>query len=360
MMDLQIPTSQPVMLTGATGFIGGVLCVELLKAGLTVHCAVRSPDNEAKIKHLVDAAATTKGKLKFFKAELLDKGSYLESMKGCSVVFHTASPFSMNVKDATKDLLEPAVEGTRNVLTSAEQTDSVKRVVLTSSMYAIADTPKQTLAVPVCDESVWNTETSKKVNPYAYSKLLAEKEAWKMADAQKQYKLVVINPSWVHGPAIKPSLSSESTTFIKTVGDGTMASGVPNLGIFVVDVRDVATAHVRAGFLETASGRYIINGHNIFVPEWIASLKERFGAYPLPGRVLPWPLLWLLGPLVGLDRRLILKSCNIMPKVNNAKSVRELQMTYRPQEDTIVDAFAQLVEHDLIPDPKNKSSKNQK
>jgi len=354
MMDLQIPTTQPVMITGATGFIGGVLCVELLKAGLTVHCAVRSPDNEAKIKHLVDAEATTKGKLKFFKADLLDKGSYAESMKGCSVVFHTASPFSMHVKDAKKDLLEPALEGTRNVLTSAEQTKSVKRVVLTSSVYAVADTAKQTLVMPVCDESVWNTETSETVNPYAYSKLLAEKEAWKMAEAQKQYKLVVINPGWVHGPAIKPSLSSESTAFIKTVGDGTMAGGLPNLGVFVVDVRDVATAHVRAGFLETASGRYIINGHNILVPEWIANLKERFGEYPLPRRVLPWPLVWLLGPLIGMDRRIIYKSCNVMPKVNNTKSVRELGMNYRPQGDTIIDAFAQLVEHELLPHPKKK------
>eukprot|EP00121_Abeoforma_whisleri_P008171 Awhi_evm1s7491 len=152
MDSMNIPLSEPVMLTGATGYVAGVLCKELLEAGLTVHCPVRSPDNKEKIKHLVDVAATTKGTLKFFKADLLDRGSYLESMQGCSVVFHTASPFNMNPKDVEKDLLEPAVNGTEYVLESVAKTPSVKRVVLTSSVYAVASDPQDTLDVEKCDE----------------------------------------------------------------------------------------------------------------------------------------------------------------------------------------------------------------
>ena len=135
-----IDTSSPVMVTGSTGYVAGVLCKELLKAGLTVHCPVRDPTNESKIQHLKDIEANSDGTLRFFRADLLDDGSYLESMKDCSTVFHTASPFSMSVpKGKEKEiLLDPAIKGTKNVLQSAKETPTVKRVVLTSSIAAVA------------------------------------------------------------------------------------------------------------------------------------------------------------------------------------------------------------------------------
>ena len=108
---MKIPTSSPVMVTGSTGYVGGVLVQQLLKAGLTVHCAVRDPKNDSKIQHL----SYLKGgkNLKFFAADLLEQGSYLESMKGCSVVFHVASPFFMECLKGKEQelLLDPAVKG---------------------------------------------------------------------------------------------------------------------------------------------------------------------------------------------------------------------------------------------------------
>ena len=129
----QINTTAPVMVTGATGYVAGWLVKELLDAGATVHAPVRDPSNPAKIGHLLKLAETAPGTIKFFKADLLDEGSYAEAMTGCEVVFHTASPFTSNITDPQTDLVDPALLGTRNVLTEATKTPSVRRVVVTSS-----------------------------------------------------------------------------------------------------------------------------------------------------------------------------------------------------------------------------------
>ena len=73
----------------------------------------------------------------YFKADLRDEGSYAEAMAGCQVVFHTASPFKLDVADPQEELVAPAQAGTRNVLEEVNRTPSVKRVVLTSSCAAI-------------------------------------------------------------------------------------------------------------------------------------------------------------------------------------------------------------------------------
>ncbi len=177
-------------------------------------------------------------------------------MQGCSVVFHTASPFTINVQDPQRDLIDPAVKGTRNVLEDVNRTESVRRVVLTSSCAAIytdaadcANAPGGTLT-----EEVWNTTASLDYQPYSYSKTLAEKEAWTIAEQQDRWDLVVINPSLVLGPAINDLPTSESFRILKMLGDGTMKAGAPRLGIGVVDVRDLAEAHLAAAFPPRSKG----------------------------------------------------------------------------------------------------------
>jgi nucleoside-diphosphate-sugar epimerase len=269
-LKMNIDTSSPVVLTGSTGYVAGVICRELLKAGLTVHCPVRDPTNESKIQYLKDIEAKSDGTLKFFKADLLEDGSYLESMKGCSVVFHTASPFVTTIpKGKEKEvLLDPAVNGTKNILQSAKETLTVKRVVLTSSCYAIATDGTDTSAAfqktgKLCNEDTWNETASIDYNPYAYSKALAEKAAWEFVkDKDCNYDLVVINPSFVMGPGVKVHPGSESYGFVQTLGNGVMKQGCPNIGLWVVDVRDVAKAQLAAGFTKSAKGRYIISGTN--------------------------------------------------------------------------------------------------
>ena len=118
---------------------------------MTVHCQVRDPDNSEKLKHLTDAAASTKGSLKFFKADLLEAGSYLKTMKGCSVVFQTASPFvvaGINKRNVQEELLDPGVKGTAYLLDSVANTATVKRVVLTTSCLALVTDAAACLDAP--------------------------------------------------------------------------------------------------------------------------------------------------------------------------------------------------------------------
>ncbi|MDG2245593.1 MAG: NAD-dependent epimerase/dehydratase family protein, partial [Flavobacteriales bacterium] len=133
----QLDKSKPVMITGATGYVAGWLVKRLLGEGITVHAAVRDPNNKKKVEHLDKLAKETGGTINYFKSDLLDAGSYVKAMEGCEVVFHTASPFVIDVKDPQKDLIDPAVKGTENVLETANNTPSVKKVVVTSSCAAI-------------------------------------------------------------------------------------------------------------------------------------------------------------------------------------------------------------------------------
>ena len=340
------------------GYVAGPLVKELLDAGLTVHLPVRDPDNAEKLKYLTDVAAASKGQIKFFKADLLTEGSYLESMQGCSVVFHTASPFVTDVAPDKVDemLLEPAVKGTQNVLESVSKTPTVKRVVLTSSCYATITDAADCLDAPngVVTEDCWNTTASRTYTPYAYSKVLAEKEAWKIADAQSQYKLVVINPAWVFGPGLKTHPTSESYGFLKLMGDGTFKGGAPSLGVMVVDVRDVAKAHVAAAFVEEAEGRYIICGHNTTVLAFGKILAEKFPDFPLPKSSVPKFVLWLIAPFVGMTRRGVWRGVNYVPNLDNSKSVKDLKMEYHSMEETYPDMFQQMIDAGMITAPEKK------
>ena len=98
-------------------------------------------------------------------------------MKGCELVFHTASPFTLSVDNPKLDLVDPAKKGTRNVLESANRTESVKRVVVTSSCASIYGDAKDTLALPNQEltEEVWNTTTTLDHQPYSFSKVEAKK-----------------------------------------------------------------------------------------------------------------------------------------------------------------------------------------
>ena len=182
-----IDRAKPVMVTGATGYVAGRLVERLLNEGLTVHAPVRDPDNADKRKYLDELAEKSPGQIRYFKADLLDEGSYDEAMAGCELVYHTASPFFSQVKDAQKDLVDPALKGTRNVLDSVERTPDVKRVVLTSSCAAIYGDNQDLQKLPdqTLTEAIWNESSSLEHQPYSYSKTVAEKAAWEAVKAQK-------------------------------------------------------------------------------------------------------------------------------------------------------------------------------
>ncbi len=77
-----IDKTKPVLVTGATGYVAGWLIKELLENGITVHAAVRNPNDEKKVAHLKALSAQTGTPIKFYKADLLQEGSYAEAMEG--------------------------------------------------------------------------------------------------------------------------------------------------------------------------------------------------------------------------------------------------------------------------------------
>ena len=348
-----IDRAAPIMVTGATGYVAGVLVKKLLEDGLTVHAPVRNPDNPKKLQYLNEIAATTPGTIKYFKADLLDEGSYAEAIAGCELVYHTASPFKMNINDPQKDLVDPAQLGTRNVLETANHEPSVKRVVLTSSCAAIYGDNADLQQTPngAFTEEIWNTSSSLEHNPYAYSKTVAEQEAWKINKAQSRWDMVVINPTLVIGPGINPYATSESYSIIKRMGDGTLKSGAPRWGFGIVDVRDLAEAHYRAGFTPEAKGRNIISGHNTDMFTMSQTLLDKYGNdYPIPRKAMAKWLLWLIGPMLDktMTRKVVARNIDLPWVGDNSKGIKELGISYRPLAESMNDFFQQMIDNGLV------------
>lgn len=351
---MKTENSKTVLVTGANGYVASWLVKKLLEEGFTVHAAVRNPNNKEKIAHLEAIAKDSKGTIKFFASDLLVQGSYQESMEGCSLVYHTASPFTVDVEDPQKELIDPAVKGTENVLNTAKEVSSVKRVVVTSSCAAIYTDALDTINAPNgrLNEAVWNTTASIDYQPYSWSKTLAEKKAWEIAESQSQWDLVVINPCLVLGPALNPKYTtSESKNILKMLGDGQMKMGAPRMGTGVVDVRDVALAHYKAGISPTAKGRYITAAHETNFLDMGMELLPKYGdRYPLPKKAIPKWLIMIVGPLTNkaFTRKFIRNNVDVPWKVDNSKIKKELGIEFRPLRETMEDAFQAMIDAEVL------------
>jgi nucleoside-diphosphate-sugar epimerase len=352
-MSYVVSKTNPVFVTGATGYVAGVLIKELLGEGLTVHATVRDASKKDRFQYLQDVADKSPGSIKFFSADLLKQGSFKESMQGCSVVFHTASPFivSGNDFDPQTDLVDPAVMGTENVLNEATNTKTVKRVVLTSSVVAIssdASDAKRTKSGALTEEN-WNRKSSLEYGPYAYSKTLAEQKAWIIAGTQSQWTLNTINPSFVMGPGLKYHESSESYKSFISIAGGELKSACPAVSVGVVDVRDIAHAHVVAGFAETATGRHIVSGSNTSFFGIAQALLPKYKDYPIPTVKAPFFILYMIGPYLGnLTREFIWNNIDVETNFDNSKSKKDLGIEYRPLEETMGDMMEQLIAEGII------------
>ncbi len=351
---MNIDKSKPVLVTGANGYVASWLVKKLLDEGITVHAAVRNPNNEKKIAHLKEAASKAKGQIKFFAGDLLKPNSYKEAMEGCELVYHTASPFTLDVKDPQKELIEPAVNGTENVMNSAKEVSSVKRVVVTSSCAAIYTDAIDSVNAPEgqLNEEVWNNTASIDYQPYSLSKTLAEKKAWEITKSQSKWDMVAINMSVVFGPPLNPHhTTSESMNILKMLGDGQLKMGAPRMGIGAVDVRDVADAHYRAGFTPKAQGRYITSAHETDLLQIAEVLAPKYGdKFPLPKKAMPKWLLMLVGPMMNklFSRKFIKNNVNIPWKADNSKIKRELNMNFKPLKTTMTDSFEVLVKEGIL------------
>lgn len=339
-------------MTGANGYVGSWIVKRLLESGLRIHATVRDPRDERRTGHLHKLAEGSEGSLSLFAADLLDQGSFDDAMAGCGLVFHTASPFVVRgVRDPQRELIEPARLGTRNVLEAATRVGTVRRVVLTSSVAAIYGDAADLVRIDEgrFSERQWNCSSTESHQPYSYAKTVAERLAWELAERQQRWDLVVLNPGLVLGPAISAHATSESASVMRDFGTGYYRLGAPALEWGVIDVRDVAEAHLRAGLQPGASGRHVLVAETLSLLDIGRILRARFGSrYPFPRFVLPKPIVSLASVPMGIPQRFVTRNVGYPVRFDNAYARSDLAMTFRPAAGAVVDHFQQLLDDGLV------------
>lgn len=346
--------STRVLVTGATGFIAGHVIVELLDHGYAVRGTVRNPRDTRKYAHLAEYASRIGGELTFVGADLDRDAGWADAVADCDHVLHVASPFPSTPPDDARKLIRPAVDGTLRVLRACAAADRVRRVVVTSSIVAIAhghddDAPRTEADWTVVERSP----------AYPQSKTLAERAAWDFIatlPADRGLELVVVNPGMVLGPMLSPETSTSHEPVRRLLGGRT--PGVPRVGWAMVDVRDLAVAHRLAMEVPGAAGnRYICAGEHVWMQEMAEVLAAEFGphGFRVPTRGLPDRLVRGVA-LVDPGLRLTVPTLGRVERLSADKARRELGWTMRPVRETLRDTADSLLRHGVVAMPKARAA----
>lgn len=343
-----------VVVTGAAGYLASWVVKLLLEQGHTVHGTVRSLKDGRKLAHLQRLSEDHPGQLALFEADLLSAQGFDAAVQGCSAVVHTASPYKLGPSaDPERELIAPAMNGTRHVLEAVNRTASVQRVVITSSIVAMYGDSDELTSRPgqVLDETDMNRTSTAQSNPYALSKTRAEALAWDMQAGQKRWSLVSVHPGAIFGPSLSQRDDATSVQLLRQFLDGSFRQGVPKLWLGTVDVRDVAQAHVSAALQPTASGRYIVVGESLRLLEIAQRLRQSHPALSakLPTKEVPKWLMWLIAPMAGMTRSYVRHNVEHPLRFNTARSQAELAVAYRPALVTLGEHVEQLVADGLAP-----------
>jgi dihydroflavonol-4-reductase len=333
-----------VFVSGATGFIASHIVSQLLEAGHHVRGSVRSLQKVERVAHL-RALPGADTRLDLVEADLLASNAFENLLDGCDIVMHTASPYVLDVGDPQRDLVDPAVQGTRSMLEACARTPGIGRVVLTSSVAAMTDEPD---GRHVLTEADWNTRSTLTRNPYYFSKTMAEREAWAFVETrQPSWDLVVINPFMVIGPCLSGALNT-SNKVIADLLNGVYPA-IPGITWGAVDVRDVAQAHLRAMDAPAASGRYFCAAETVSLSHIVALLRASgYDNYRLPRINLDHPVGHVLVKLAAYAqskgvRQYLQTHVGRVPRFDNSKIRRDLSMTFRPVDQTLLDTAADVV-----------------
>lgn len=268
-----------VCVTGASGFIGSWLVQLLLNRGYGVHATVQDLNDEKESKHLLALEGADKS-LQLFQMDLLNYDSIVAALKGTAGAFHLASPNVIGqVQDPQKELLEPAIKGTTNVVTAAKEV-GVQRVVVTSSISSIVPSPNWPADV-VKSEDCWTDEDYCRQNGlwYPLSKMWAEKAAWEAAK-ETGVDVVVINPATVLGPILPPVLNSSVAAILGLLKGSTETYEHFYMGC--VHVKDVAMAHILLFENKSATGRYLCCADITHFSDLAAKIAELYPEYNVP------------------------------------------------------------------------------
>lgn len=290
-----------VLVTGASGFIATHCIIQLLEKGYHVRGTLRSMSRAESIREIIAKHTARAAELEFAEADLLKDDGWAEAAIGCKYMLHVASPFPLDNPKDEMELIRPAREGALRALRAA-QAAGVKRVVLTSSVAAIAYGHEKDMNRPFTEED-WSNPESKSNTAYTRSKTLAERAAWEFMETEKpDFELTVINPGAVLGPVLEQDIGTSAELALQLM-QGALP-GLPRLGFPVVDVRDVASLHILAMESPKAAGQRFACANGFLwleemadilreafpdnakkipknkMPNWLVRLAVRFGAAP--------------------------------------------------------------------------------
>jgi len=249
-----------VLVTGATGFVGGMVARELVRAGREVRLLVRPAADRRNVRDLP---------VEIHHGDVRDLNSLRRATAGCAQVYHVAALYKLWVRHK-KEIYECNVAGTENVLQVAREC-GVEKVVYTSSV--------ATLGLPG-DGTPGNEETpvslDDMIGHYKRSKFLAEQVALRYAAAG--LPVVIVNPSTPVGVGdLKPTPTGK---LIVDFLNGRMP-GYVDTGLNLVDVEDVAQGHLLAAEKGRIGEKYILGHENLTLQQILGLLAE------LTGRAVP-------------------------------------------------------------------------
>lgn len=331
-----------VLVTGATGFIASHTILALVDKGYEVRGTARSASKADALNATLSAYAGKPIEIELVSADLTQDEGWAEAMEGVTYLQHLASPIPNNLPKDPNELIIPAKEGALRALKAAKAA-GVKRAVMTSSFasvgYGWGDSRPDVL-----DESHWsNPDNIKDNTAYTRSKAIAEKAAWDYIEGDGAgLELSVINPVAVLGPAMSGDVSASLELVTQPMMNKVPA--FPKLTFGIVDVRDVAAAHVAAMEKPEAAGERFIVGERVLTFTEIGEvLREAYPNRKLPKGELPS---WLVKMLTVVNPTLK----QIVPELGkhrgftNQKSKSVLGIDYIPAKDAILASTNSLIE----------------
>lgn len=320
-----------VLVTGATGILGRVIVLELLKRGKIVRAAKRRSSNLEEVRHSFQFYTENPddyfNKIEWMNVDFEDIHSLQTAMIGIDEVYHCAATVSFHPADQRR-MYHTNIEGTRNLLYACEGSQ-VKKFCFVSSI-AVLD------GVNEKDETDENSDYNQKLDhsAYAVSKHFSEMEVWRAA--AEGLNTVIVNPGIIIGSG---NWTQSSGLLFQNLARPYTFSG----GASYVDVRDVAKASIELMDNNIFNERFILISENKRYAEVASYVRQKMGlsspkiipsALLTVGRVLNFVFGWLFSPLRMVDK-VNTESVTSMNNVSNDKIVKTLGFKFIPVNESI-------------------------